>query len=77
MIYVKKKISKHQQKQNCVHKYTFNKKQSEESSVNVCSTDLEDSLGKDELHLRKIKNNDVWDYYSSNYEIMFIQLYWS
>jgi hypothetical protein len=29
------------------------------SSVNVCSADLENSLGKEELHLRKIKNNDV------------------
>jgi hypothetical protein len=35
-------------------KYTFNKKRSEESSSNVCSADLEDSLGKEELYLRKV-----------------------
>ena len=52
---------------NCVQKYTFNKKPSEESSRNVCSADLEDSLGKEELYLRKITIFDVWDYYSSNY----------
>jgi hypothetical protein len=34
-------------KKNCVQKYTFNKKQSEESSRNVCSADLEDNLGKE------------------------------
>jgi hypothetical protein len=38
----------------CVQKYTFNKKRSEESSRNVCSADLKDSLGKEELYLRKI-----------------------
>jgi len=37
---------------------------------------LEDSLGKEELYIRKVKKNYVWDYYSSNYEIMFIQFYW-
>ena len=42
-----------------VQKYTFNKKHSEESSRNVCSADLEDSLGKKELYLREIKNFDV------------------
>jgi hypothetical protein len=36
-------------------KYTFNKKRSEESSRNVCSVYLEDSLGKEKLYLRKIK----------------------
>jgi hypothetical protein len=40
-------------------KYTFNKKRSEESSSNVCSADLEDSLGKEELYLRKVINYDV------------------
>jgi len=60
----------------CSKKYTFNQKGSEESSRNVCSADLEDSIGKEELYLRKITIFDVWDYYSSNYEIMFIQLYW-
>ena len=57
-------------------KYTFNEKLIEESSRNVCSAYLDDSLGKEELYLRKIKHFDVWDYYSSNYEIMFIQLFW-
>jgi hypothetical protein len=41
-------------KTNCVKKYTFNKKRSEEFSRNVCSADLKDSLGKEELYLRKI-----------------------
>ena len=40
-------------------KYTFNKKRSEESSSNVCSADLEDSLGKEELYLRKVIIYDV------------------
>ena len=40
------KVWKHQKK-NCVQKYTFNKKRSEESSRNVCSADLEDNLGKE------------------------------
>ena len=57
-------------------KYTLNKKLLEESSRNVYSEYLEDSTGKEELYLRKIKHFDVWDYYSSNYEIMFIQLFW-
>ena len=58
-------------------KYTFNKKRPEESSRNVCSADLDDSLGKEELYLSKGIIYDVWDYYySSSYEIMFIQLYW-
>jgi len=61
---------------NCVQKYTFNQKWSEESSRNVCSADLEDCIGKEELYWRKITIFDVWDYYSSIYEIMFIQLYW-
>ena len=38
-----------------VQKYTFNKKRSEESSKNVCIADLENSLGKEKLYLRKIK----------------------
>jgi hypothetical protein len=42
-------------KKDCVQKCTFNKKRSEESSRNVGSADLEDSLGKEELYLRKIK----------------------
>jgi len=54
----------------------INKKKSEESSRSVCSSDLEDSLGKEQLYRRKIQTFHVWDYYSSNYEIMFIQLYW-
>jgi hypothetical protein len=33
------------------------KKRSEESSKNVCSANLENSLGKEELYLRKIKKN--------------------
>ena len=51
-------------------------KRSEESSRNVCSADLEGSIEKEELYLRKIAIFNVWDYFSSNYEIMFIQLYW-
>ena len=46
-------------KKNCVKKYTFNKKRSEESSRNVCSADREDSLGKEKLYLRKITIIDV------------------
>jgi hypothetical protein len=44
---------------NCIKKYTFNQKESEESSRNVCSADLEDSNGKEELYLRKITIFDV------------------
>jgi hypothetical protein len=51
----KKLKSENTNKKNCVQKYTFNKKRSEESSRNVCSADLKDSLGKEELYLRKIK----------------------
>ena len=40
-------------------KYTFNKKRSEESSRNVCSADLDDSLGKEELYLSKVIIYDV------------------
>jgi hypothetical protein len=32
----------------------INKKGSEESSRSVCSADLEDSIGKEQLHRRKI-----------------------
>ena len=38
-----------QQQQNCGKKYALTKKRSEESSTNVCSADLEDSIGKEEL----------------------------
>ena len=44
---------------NCVQKYTFNQKGSEESSRNVCSVDLEVCIGKEELYLRKITMFDV------------------
>jgi hypothetical protein len=45
----KKKLSlKTPTKKNCAKKYIFNKKRSEESSRNVCSADLEDSLGIEE-----------------------------
>jgi hypothetical protein len=37
---------------NCVQKYTFNKKRSEESSRNVCRAYLEVSLGKEEPYLK-------------------------
>jgi hypothetical protein len=37
-------------------KYTLNKKLFEESSRNVYSEYLEDSTGKEELYLRKIKS---------------------
>jgi hypothetical protein len=40
-------------------KYTLNKKLLEESSRNVYSEYLEDSTGKEELYLRKIKHFDV------------------
>jgi hypothetical protein len=40
-------------------KYTFNKKRSKESSRNVCSADLDDSLGKEELYLSKVIIYDV------------------
>jgi hypothetical protein len=43
----KKLKSENTNKKNCVQKYTFNKKRSEESSRNVCSADLEDNLGKE------------------------------
>ena len=66
---IKHYVWKRQQK-NCVQKDTFNKNRLEESSRNVCSA------GKEALYLRKITIFDVWHYYSSNYEIMFIQLYW-
>jgi hypothetical protein len=57
---VEKKLSlKTPTKTNCAKKYTFNKKRSEESSRNVCSADLEDSLGKEKLYLRKIKKIDA------------------
>ena len=71
MLYVKKKAkSENTYNKNCVQKYTFNKKRSEESSRNVCSVYLEDSLGKEKLYLRGKKKNDVWDYYSSNYSTL-------
>jgi len=78
LIYVKKKFkSENTNKKNGVKKYTFNKKRCEESSRNVCSANLKDSLGKEELYLREITIFDVLDYYyNSNYEIIFIQLYW-
>jgi hypothetical protein len=44
---------------NCVKKNTFNQKGSEESSRNVCSADLEDTIGEEELYLRKITIFDV------------------
>jgi hypothetical protein len=59
---------------NCIQQYAFNQKGSEESSRNVCSSDLEDNNGKEELYLRKIKKIEIWDYFSTNYEILFIQL---
>ena len=51
----KKNISLKPPTKNCVQKYIFNQKRSEESSRNVCSADLEDSNGKEELYLRKTK----------------------
>ena len=52
---VKNKLSlKTPTKAKLCSKYTFNKKRWEESSRNVCSADLKDSLGKEELYLRKI-----------------------
>ena len=56
---VKKYKSENTNNKNCVKKYTFNQKESEESSRNVCSADLEDSNGKEELYLRKITIFDV------------------
>jgi hypothetical protein len=77
LLYVKKTYqSENTNNKNCVKKYTFNQKGSEESSRNVCSADLEDNNGKEDLYLRKIKKIEIWDYYSTNYEILFIQLYW-
>jgi hypothetical protein len=71
LLYVKKTYqSENTNNKNCVKKYTFNQKGSEESSRNVCSADLEDSNGKEELYLRKITIFDVWDYYSTKYEII-------
>ena len=55
---------------NCVQKYTFNLQEM------YAVHNLEDCIGKEELYLRKTTIFDVWDYYSSNYEFMFIQLYW-
>ena len=57
---LKKKAWKHHQQKLCF-KYTFNQKRSEESSRNVCSVDLIDCIGKEELYLRKITIFDVWD----------------
>jgi hypothetical protein len=55
LLYVKKKYkSENTNNKNCVQKYTFNQKRSEESSRNVCSVDLEVCIGKEELYLRKI-----------------------
>jgi hypothetical protein len=54
-----KKSLKTNDQQKVGKKYTFNKKRSEESSSNVCSADLEDSLGKEELYLRKVIIYDV------------------
>ena len=47
---VKKYKSENTNNKNCVQKYTFNQKRSEESSINVCSVDLEDCIGKEELY---------------------------
>jgi hypothetical protein len=49
-----KKKSANTNKKNCVKKYTFNENRSEQSSRNVYSADLEDSLGKEKLYFRKI-----------------------
>ena len=56
----KKDKSENTNNKNCVQKYTFNQKRSEESSRNVCSVDLEVCIGKEELYLRKITMFDVW-----------------
>jgi hypothetical protein len=65
LLYVKKTYqSENTNNKNSVQKYTFNQKGSEESSRNVCSADLEDTIGKEELYLRKITIFDVLDYYS-------------
>ena len=55
MLYVpqKNKSEKHQQQKLCSKIYSIKKRQ-EESSRNVYSGDLEDSLGKEELYFRKI-----------------------
>jgi hypothetical protein len=39
----------------------INKKGPKESSRGVCSANLEDSLGKEQLYRRKIKKNHVWE----------------
>jgi hypothetical protein len=50
VFFKQKKISlKTPTKTKLCSKYTFNKKRSEESSRNVCSADLEDNLGEEEL----------------------------
>ena len=56
---VQKQFKSENDQQKVGKKYTFNKRRSEESSSNVCSADLEDSLGKEELYLRKVINYDV------------------
>ena len=71
LLYEKKTYqSENTNNKNCVQKYTFNQKGSEESSRNVCSADLEDTIGEEELYLRKITIFDVLDYYSTKYEII-------
>jgi hypothetical protein len=48
LLYVKKTYqSENTNNKNCVQKYTFNQKGSEESSRNVCSADLEDTIGEE------------------------------
>ena len=73
MLYVpkKNKSEKHQQQKLCSKIYSIKKRQ-EESSRNVYSGDLEDSLGKEELRLRKITIFDVWNYYSIAIIIFFL-----
>ena len=60
MLYVSKKIKseKHQQQKLFSKIYSI-KKRPEEFSRNVCSGDLEDKLGKEELYLRKITIFDI------------------
>ena len=74
MLYVKKNLSLKTPIKEIVFKNIKSiKKRSEDSSRNVCSADLEDSLGKEELYLRKIKKN--WCLrLLYNVAIMFIQL---
>jgi hypothetical protein len=57
LLYAKKCKSENTPK-NCVKKYV-KKKKNQEFSRNVCSADQEDSLGKEEPYLRKIKKKDV------------------